>query len=74
MLMTYREFEGRVKKLAFESGNVTLKQLQYSFSRKYSDFADVTDPDSPIFKVLTSKPFLKVGAKTKQAEIAETEI
>ena len=56
--MHYREFEGRVKKLAFDSGTVTLKQLQYTFGRKYSDFADVDDPDSAIFKVMTSKPFL----------------
>ena len=73
-LMDYREFEGRVKKLAFETGTVTLKQLQFAFARKYSDFADVSDPDSAIFKVLTSSPFLQKGAKTKNVEIDETEI
>lgn len=38
-LMHYREFEGRMKKLAYDTGLLTLRQIYHVFARKFPDFA-----------------------------------
>ena len=56
-LLEFRDFEGRVKKLVYNSSDITIKQLQYVLGKDFDDFVDLTDKDSQISKILSSPPF-----------------
>ena len=45
-LLEFRDFEGRVKKLVYDSSDITIKQLQYVLGKDFDDFVDLTDKDS----------------------------
>ena len=44
-LLEFRDFEGRVKKLVYNSSEVTIRQLQYMLGKDFDDFVDLTDKD-----------------------------
>ena len=56
-LLEFRDFEGRVKKLVYNSSEVTIRQLQYVLGKDFDDFVDLTDKDSFISQILSSPPF-----------------
>ena len=56
-LTEFRDFEGRVKKLVYNKGRITIRQLQYVLGKDFDDFVDLADKDSQISKLLTSAPF-----------------
>ena len=45
-LLEFRDFEGRVKKLVYDSSEITIRQLQYVLGKDFDDFVDLTDKDS----------------------------
>ncbi len=52
--MDIREFEGRLKKLVYGKETISIRQLQYAFSRDYEDFDDLLDTESFLYKAVTS--------------------
>ena len=58
-ILTIREFEGRLKKLVYEKDTISVRQLQFSFTRDYEDFEDLLDTESWLYKLLTGPEFKK---------------
>ena len=56
-VMDIREFEGRLKKLVFNKETISMRQMQFSFTRDYEDFEDLNNPESPLFKIVNSPVF-----------------
>ena len=56
-VMDIREFEGRLKKLIYGKETISVRQLQYIFSKDYEDFDDLFNEESTLFKILTSSTF-----------------
>ena len=55
--MDIREYEGRLKKLVYGKDTISVRQLQFSFTRDYEDFDDLNNEDSWLFKVFTASEF-----------------
>jgi len=56
-ILEIREFEGRLKKLVYGKATISLKQMQFCFTRDYEDFDDLNNPDSLTYKIFTSPEF-----------------
>ena len=52
-----REFEGRLKKLVYGKETISVRQLQFAFTRDYEDFEDLNNPESTFFRIMTSHEF-----------------
>ena len=55
--MDIREFEGRLKKLVYGKDTISIRQLQFAFTRDFEDFDDLNNPDSQLYKIFTSPEF-----------------
>ena len=52
-----REFEGRLKKLVYGKDTISIRQMQFAFTRDYEDFEDLNNEDSALYRILTSPEF-----------------
>lgn len=56
-VLDIREYEGRLKKLVYGKETISLRQLQFVFSRDFEDFDDLNNEDSVLYKIMTSAVF-----------------
>ena len=56
-MIDIREFEGRLKKLIYNKDTISIRQLQFSFTRDLEDFDDLNNPSSVLYKIFTSNVF-----------------
>ena len=56
-VLDIREYEGRLKKLVYGKETISIRQLQFVFTKTYEDFAPLNDPDSTFYQIITSSAF-----------------
>ena len=56
-ILDIREYEGRLKKLVYGKETISLRQMQFVFSRDFEDFDDLNIENSVLRKIMTSMVF-----------------